>query len=374
MTQPLNNSPLHDGAAGAKETERDAVMIDSRTAMKAGALALLGLSANALFRGLLSVANASEDSSAPSSSRAAGPSDARVGELAMASVAGYKGKSGTWRNGVPTSCVQCVAICTIIGYEENGKIVKIEGNPDGPNNGGCICAKAQAGVNQVYDPDRLLYPLVRTGKRGEGKWKRISMDEALDLAVNGGAIAGRQVTGLKAIYESGKPEEFMLHYGRNRIKGPLEHFCKAAFGTGTIGNHTSICEGAKFVGQEVSMGKSFDVNDVEHSKYVLILGANILEAHTSHSYFAQRLTAARAAGARVVTFDVRLSNTAAKSDEWVPVLPGTDLAVILAMTNVVLTEQPEGKPLYDEAFVNKWTNVTIDELKEHYARYTPAWA
>ena len=80
------------------------------------------------------------------------------------------------------------------------------------------------------------------------------------------------------------------------------------------------------------------------------------------------------AHAKIVTFDVRLSNTAAKSDEWIPILPGTDLAVILAMTNVLLNETVDGKVLYDEKFVNKWTNTTIKELREHYKRYTCEWA
>ena len=85
-------------------------------------------------------------------------------------------------------------------------ITKIEGNPHSPNNRGMVCAKAQAGMNQVYDPDRLLYPLLRVGKRGEGKWKRISRNKALDLAAYGGKIAGRKVEGLKSVYESKKPE------------------------------------------------------------------------------------------------------------------------------------------------------------------------
>jgi anaerobic selenocysteine-containing dehydrogenase len=270
--------------------------------------------------------------------------------------------------------MQCIAACGIIGYRENGRMVKIEGNPYCPNNRGMVCAKGQAGVNQVYDPDRLLYPLVRVGKRGENRWKRIPMNEALDLVAYGGTIAGREVEGLKAIYESGKPEEFMFHYGRSRIKNAQTHFVTTAFGSKTLGNHTSICETAKWLGNELTMGKHYDVNDVPHSRYVLIFGANVLEAHTSHSYFAQRLIEAKAAGAKIVTFDVRLSNTAAMSAEWVPIRPGTDLAVILAMTNILLNEQPHGKPLYDETFINKWTNVTLEELRKHYAGYTPEWA
>ncbi len=143
--------------------------------------------------------------------------------------------------------MQCIAACGIIGYRENGRIVKIEGNPYCANNRGMVCAKSQAGINQVYDPDRLLYPLVRVGKRGQGKWKRLPMDQALDLVAFGGTIAGRKVEGLKSIYES-KPEEFRFHYGRSRIKNAQTHFQQTAFGSGTQGNHTSICETAKWLG------------------------------------------------------------------------------------------------------------------------------
>ena len=348
---------------------------DRRTALKAGILAAVGLGAGTIFRGLSNIAEAATaKTGAKHTKRAKGVPDPEVGEMVRADVYGYTGKSSTRRTAVPTSCLQCVAICGVIGYAEDGHIVKIEGNPHCPNNRGMICSKGQAGVNQVYDPDRLLYPLVRVGKRGKGEWKRLRREDALDLLVNGGQIADSKVEGLKSIYESGKPEEFMFHYGRSRIKGPQTHFTQTAFGTKTVGNHTSICETAKWLGNEITMGKHYDINDVGNSKYVLIFGANVLEAHTSHTFFAQRLIEAKATGTKVVTFDVRLSNTAARSNEWVPIRPGTDLAVVLAMTSVVLNEQPYGRPLYDEAFVNKWTNVTIEELREHYARYTVEWA
>lgn len=367
MTNPINTS-RQDGKAEANGMDR-------RAAVKAGLLAAIGVGAGALFRGLTSAAQAADQAAPiPTVTKAQGRRDASIGELALADVDGYRGRNGAVRTAVASTCMQCIAACGIIGYRENGRIVKIEGSPHSPNNRGRVCAKSQAGLNQVYDPDRLLYPLVRVGKRGEGKWKRISMKQALDLVAFGGDIAGQKVEGLKQIYESGKPEEFMFHYGRSRIKGAQDHFQKTAFGSDTQGNHTSICESAKWLGNEVTMGKHYDVNDVANSRYVLIFGANVLEAHTGHSYFAQRLIEAKAAGTKIVTFDVRLSNTAAKSDEWIPIRPGTDLAVILAMTNVVLHEQPYGKPLYDEAFLKKWSNVTIQELREHYARYTPEWA
>ncbi|MCQ9207008.1 MAG: molybdopterin-dependent oxidoreductase [Omnitrophica bacterium] len=259
---------------------------------------------------------------------------------------------------VPSTCMQCIAACSIIGYSEDGKLIKIEGNPYGPNNRGMICAKGQAGVNQVYDPDRVLYPLKRVGARGEGKWKRISWNDAIR------EIASR----MNEVYKSGHPEDFMFHYGRSRIKyatGQMMH----ALSSKTQGNHTSICETGKWVGEEISMGKHYDINDVENSRFILNMGANVFEAHTGHSYFSQRLMDGKMKGAKLVTVDVRLSNTAAKSDEWIPIKPGTDSAVILAMANVIMQEG-----LYDEKFISKWTNVTVRELKGHLRPYTPEWA
>lgn len=263
------------------------------------------------------------------------------------------------RVGIPSVCLQCVTTCGIIGFVENGRLVKIEGNPEHPNNRGRICAKGQAGINQVYDPDRILYPMKRVGKRGEGKWKRISWDEALN------EVAGK----LRAVRESGKPEEFFFHYGRNRTQGFTDRFTKA-FGTPSVFNHTAICEASKQVAQELMWGKSLDVNDVVNTKLMINFGCNVYEAHTNHTPFSQRVIDGRVEnGARLVTFDVRLSNTAARSDEWFPIKPGTDGLVALAMANVIMQEG-----LYDPKFITEWTNVTPEQLAQHLAQYTPEFA
>ncbi len=343
-----------------------------KTAGNWGALGALGLAAGTIFHGVKPL---DTGTALAATRRAAGVVDPMVGELGRLDEKGYTsrvvdtGETGKNRKAVPSSCLQCVAICGIMGYVEDGRITKIEGNPYVANNRGRTCAKSQAGINQVYDPDRLLYPLVRVGKRGEGRWRRVSMKDALDLAVNGGTIAGRKVMGLKAVYNSGKPEEFMLHYGRSRIGSALKHFCNNGMGSSTVGNHTSICETAKWTAQELTIGKHYDINDVANSRYILNFGTNMMEAHTSHSYFVQRVIEGMSAGAKLVTFDVRLSNTAAKSNEWVPIKPGTDLAVILAITNVILREN-----LHDEAFIRRWTTSNVKELKAHYSPYTPRWA
>lgn len=276
------------------------------------------------------------------------------------------------RKTVPSACWQCVARDATLCYVEDGRLVKIEGNPESIRNRGKICAKGQAGVNQVYDPDRVLYPMKRAGKRGSGKWKKISWDEALDLVANGGEIAGHRVKGLKTLRDEGHPEKFMFHYGR--MKGSDSKIVKdnflAAYGTKTIGNHTSICEGGKWTAQELIWGKHYDVNDVEHTNMILNFGCNLFETHTSHIQLAQRTTKAMTErNVKMYSFDVRLSNTAAKSTEWIPIRPGTDLAVALAMCQVIMSND-----LYDRNFIETWTTATVDQLKKHFAQYTPEWA
>ncbi len=275
------------------------------------------------------------------------------------------------RTAIPTACWQCVTRDAMVGYVEGGRVVKLEGHPDLPRTNGKLCAKGLAGVNQVYSPDRLLYPMVRTGPRGGGQWKRISWDAALGLIVDGGEIAGRTVTGLKALIAAGEPERFMFHYGRLKASASkiVKTFFCGAMGTKTIGNHTSICEAAKWTAQELTWGSHYDNWDLDHAKFVLNFGSNVLEAHTNHIPMSQRLSGAMARGVKLVTFDVRLSNTAAKSTEWQPVKPGTDLAVVLAMCHVLLKHD-----VVDHDFIATYTNVTVKELRAHCASYTPEWA
>lgn len=284
----------------------------------------------------------------------------------------FSPETGKERKAIPSACWQCVARDAILCYVEDGKLVKIEGNPEAIRNRGKICAKGQAGINQVYDPDRILYPMKRAGSRGEGKWQRISWDEALDLLVDGGEIAGHKVKGLKNLLDEGHPEKFMFHYGRMKASDSkiIKDNFLVAYGTKTIGNHTSICEGGKWTGQELTWGKHYDVNDVEHTNMILNFGCNLFETHTSHIQLAQRtIDAITDRGVKMYTFDVRLSNTATKSTEWIPIKSGTDLSVVLAMCNVVMSND-----LYDRYFIETWTTVTVRQLKNHLKQYTPAWA
>ena len=281
--------------------------------------------------------------------------------------------TGQERKMIPSACWQCVTRCANVGYVENGRLVKIEPNINSIRTEGTLCAKGQAAVNHTYDPDRILHPMRRVGKRGEGKWKRITWDEALD------EVAAR----MKKNKDAGTPEKVVYHYGRAKASHSktVGGFFKA-YGTGSIGNHTSICEGGKWSAQELTCGGHFDNWDFDNTKFVLNFGSNFLETHTNHIPVAHRMLWAMAdRGVEMVTFDVRNSNTAAKSRDWVPVKPGTDLACILAMINVVMSEE-----LYKgdgEEFL-KYTRVTqdvnapvsqkIEVIKAHIKDYTPAWA
>ena len=275
------------------------------------------------------------------------------------------------RKAIPSACWQCVTRDGIIGYVEDGRLVKIEGNPELPRTNGKICARGQAGINIVYNPDRLLYPLKRVGKRGEGKWQKVSWDEALNLLINGGEIAGRRVKGLKTLRDEGNPHHFMFHYGRMKASDStiISKYFLTAYGTGTIGNHTSICESAKWTAQELTWGTHYDNWDFENTNFILNFGSNLMECHTNHIPMVQRCIDAKSRGVKLYTFDVRLSNTAARSTEWIPIKAGTDLAVILAMCNVLMENG-----IHDKEFIETYTNVTVDELKRHLAQYTPEWA
>jgi anaerobic selenocysteine-containing dehydrogenase len=286
----------------------------------------------------------------------------------------YSYLSGTEREPTVTTCGLCASRCPAIGFVENGYVVKIEGQPESIRTRGRLCAKGQAGVNQIYDPDRILSPLKRTGKRGEGKWQAISWDEALD------ELAGR----LAKLREDGQPERFMFHHGwisasANKL---INQVFLPSYGTATIADNACLGQSARATAHELTWGGHEDSWDFDNTNFILNFGSNVLEAHTNHVALATRLADGLVdRHLEMVTFDVRLSNTAAKSARWIQIKPGTDLAVVLAMCHVVMEEE-----LYrgaGEAFL-QFCQVTQDPqaamsdkiaaLTAHLASYTPRWA
>ncbi|MGB0583280.1 MAG: molybdopterin-dependent oxidoreductase, partial [Limisphaerales bacterium] len=262
---------------------------------------------------------------------------------------------------IPTICFGCTTHCGVIGWVQDGVVRKIEGNPLDPNSKGNICSKAQGMISYTYYPERLLYPLRRVGKRGEGKWKQITWEEALT------EIADR----MRPLRENGVPEEFVFHYGRDKTKGYTKRFTNA-FGTPHRLNRRSICSSNRRAPLMSFYGREFEweSQDFENTKFILNFGANPMEAYQGGLYMMHRIQHARAEhGARMVTFEVRPSATASVSEEYLPIMPGTDGAVAFAMLHTILEEGLE-----NEAFWNRWTNYPLARLREDVKNYTPEWA
>lgn len=252
---------------------------------------------------------------------------------------------------VPSVCEMCTVRCPILVRVRDGKVVRIEGNPKEKSTQGAICAKGNAGVSLLEDPDRVRTPLIRTGKRGEGKFRKASWEEAYSY------IADR----LKAI----RPEE--LGVGRRPSAGDafLVTFAKA-FGTPNIFSHESSCPLARNVALEVTLGTSGVAIDYSKVDYLLSFGRNHMETLAVPQ--AQGIVAGLARGARLVYLDPRRTPTSTAATTWLQPLPGTDLAFALAMLQVMIAEK-----LYDQDFVKQYTE-GFEQLAAAVVEYTPEWA
>lgn len=262
---------------------------------------------------------------------------------------------------VPTICFGCTTHCGVLGWVQDGRVRRIEGNPLDPNSRGRICGKANGMIHYTYYPERILYPMRRTGPRGSGQWKRISWEEALD------EIAER----MGALRENGTPERFVFHYGRDKTKGYTGRFTDA-FGTPNRLNRRSICSSNRRAPLMSYYGRDFEweTQDFENTRFILNFGGNPMEAYQGGFYMMQRIQDARVDhGAKMVTFEVRPSATASVSDEYFPVMPGTDGAVALGIAHVLIEED-----FVDEAFWRRWVNVPLQDVAEQVRPYTPEWA
>jgi len=265
--------------------------------------------------------------------------------------------TGATRRAVASTCAHCTARCGILGFVEENRLVKIEGNPRDPNSRGRICARGHAGINRLYDPDRVLFPMERAGRRGEGKWVRISWEQAYDtLEARLTELQGRA------------PESLVLHTG---LEGPglLARRFVGAFGSKLLIDEASLREANREAANRMTMGANGEVVDVARAHFIINFGGNPYESHPAYVPFVQRLVDARMGGAKLVTFDPRLSLTAGRSDEWFPVVPGTDGLIALAMANVILQQG-----LHDREFLIRWTDLTPEDLEARLAPYTPEMA
>ncbi|MDT5060532.1 MAG: hypothetical protein QOH63_991 [Acidobacteriota bacterium] len=242
---------------------------------------------------------------------------------------------------VPTTCFNCESACGLLAYidRESLQVQKFEGNPEHPGSRGRNCAKGPATLNQVTDPDRILYPLKRAGKRGEGKWVRVSWDEALN------DIAGRI---RKAIVEK-RHNEIMYHVGRPGEDGFTERIL-AAWGVDGHNSHTNVCSSSARAGYQYWMGLDRPSPDHANAKVIFLISSHLETGHYFNPH-AQRVIEAKANGAKLIVFDTRLSNTATHADFFVSPYPGSEAAINLSIANYLIQNN-----LYNREFVRRWWN------------------
>lgn len=241
---------------------------------------------------------------------------------------------------VPTVCFNCESACGLLAYidKETLEIRKFEGNPVHPGSRGRNCAKGPATINQVYDPERILYPLKRVGARGEGKWKRISWDQAL-------AEIGEKMRESRKKRRDG----IMYHVGRPGEDHYVNR-CIQAWGVDGHNSHTNICSASARIGYALWSGFDRPSPDHANAKVILLISSHLETGHYFNPH-AQRIMEGKQKGAKLITFDPRLSNTASKSDLWLPTWPGSESTVLLAVANHLIQND-----LYDREFVRRWVN------------------
>ncbi len=254
-----------------------------------------------------------------------------------------------------TSCGMCVNKCGVIARVRNGVIEKLDPNPHFIKSRAMLCARGNAGIGVVYDPDRLKYPLIRTGKRGEGKFRRASWEEALDLvAKKMNEIADKYTRAgvMFASTEGTYQDHFFLQLAE-------------CFGSPNTIRHPTLCLSSNIQGMSATFGTN-PTPDVLNADYIIMSGANRSEALITPDSI--DLLKGEGGRRKLIYLDPRFTKTAAKADQWYPIKAGTDLAFVLAMIHVIVNEG-----LYDRTFV-KENCVGFDKLIPHVRNYTPEWA
>lgn len=238
--------------------------------------------------------------------------------------------SGEW---ITTTCQGCTTWCPAEVLVEDGRAVKTRGNQVSKQNDGKLCPRGNLSLQQVYDPDRIKVPMIRTNPRkGRGidpKFVPISWDKALDMVAD-------KMMELRA---SGETEKFAVLRGRyTYLRDTIYGALPKVFGSPNGISHSAICAEAEKFGSYFTEGKwSYRDYDISNSKYILVWGCDPVSSNRMVPASIQRLGDVLDQ-ATIAVVDPKLNNTAAKAQEWLPVKPGTDGALASAIAHVILVE------------------------------------
>ncbi len=263
---------------------------------------------------------------------------------------------------VRTACRGCHGVCQVLVHLEGGRVVKVAGDPDSPTSRGYICPKGKAAPEFLYHPDRLKYPLRRSGERGQNRWERISWDEALS------EIADR----FTKIKEENGAEFLALGQGTGRPHTEWTGRFANAFGTPNFIGPAHICYVPRVISSGITMGR-LPVSDIygfggEMPACILIWGCNITESGAADGMCGGMLDRAIKKARKVIVVDPRRIKPVDDADHWLQLRPGTEGALALAFINTIIAED-----LVNHEFVDDYT-VGYDRLVEHVKGFTPEWA
>lgn len=236
---------------------------------------------------------------------------------------------------------------------KEGRVVKIQGDPDSPVSHGYVCPKGLASVERLYHPDRLVHPLVREGERGEGKWREASWAEAM------GILSGRI---LEAVRDGGA--ESVL-FGQGAPKG-LEFFLLMrlanVLGSPNVAGPQNVCHMPREIAASITCGFWTEV-DYDHPPSCIVLWGSNLDQTNEEGTISSRLRRALDKGSRLIVVDPRPTRMARRADVWLRLRPGTDAALAMGMMRAMVD-----RDLHDAGFVREWT-VGFPELRERLEDY-----
>ncbi|HEX7622032.1 MAG TPA: molybdopterin-dependent oxidoreductase [Anaeromyxobacteraceae bacterium] len=259
---------------------------------------------------------------------------------------------------VATFCELCFWNCGVLAHLKDGRVTKLVGNPAHPLSKGRLCPRGAGGTGLLYDPDRLKRPLIRAAKRGEDVFQEASWDAALNKVAEE-LLRVRQRHGPEAV------ALFTHGFGGSWWK----HFMKA-WGSPNIGAPSyAQCRGPREAAFALTYGQGLgspEPIDLANARVITFIGSHLGE--NMHNTQVQELSQAIGRGAQLVVVDPRFSVAAGKARYWLPIKPGTDIALLLAWMNVLLAEQR-----FDADYVAKYCT-GLDALKAHVADKTPEWA
>ncbi len=254
---------------------------------------------------------------------------------------------------IHTACRACISNCGVIATVKNGRVVSLEGDPADPMSKGHMCAKGLSGIQALYNPNRNKFPMIRVGERGENKWKRLSWDEALDIIADK-LIEAKRDYGAESVLCStgggGNPEFWSISRFCNIFGTPnwFEPGCAQCYLPRML-IYTMMYGGADASIAD-SNAREIYYPDSTPMKSLVLWGA--APSYSSPAMGGAAVNELRAHGVKTIVVDPRMTPDAAKADVWLPVRPGTDVALLMSWIRYIISEE-----VYDKEFVLRWTNL-----------------